>query len=166
MKVICRGAEESKVYTFWHVDFKNQEFYAAAKYAHVTEEGPTESLFTIVKQQDETPLVPTTQVEDEVVALRLLEAAGGGDENLPQEVCHNMPLLPTDMDNLCKQGITIDDDNDPSPKNIPQGRTNKQALAADGLVWKGEGIICPRRSSNLMNLFALIKISHKKRYQS
>jgi hypothetical protein len=58
------------------------------------------------------------------------------------------------MAELRRQGIAIDDDNDPAPENIPVGGEEPQHVV-DNLNWKGEeGIICPRKAANLPNSFA------------
>jgi hypothetical protein len=62
-------------------------------------------------------------------------------------------LVSEDMAELRRQGIAVDDDNDPAPENIPD-RGAAPAAAADNLNWKGEGIICPRKSTNRQNSFA------------
>ena len=53
---------------------------------------------------------------------------------------------------LKKQGIMVDDDNDPAPKNIPQTEntttTAETAFNCNGV----EGIVCPRLSSNLPDI--------------
>ena len=49
-----------------------------------------------------------------------------------------------------RQGIAIDDDNNPAPENVPrQGET----ITGTG-NWRREGIICPRKSGNHNNYFA------------
>ena len=58
-------------------------------------------------------------------------------------------LRSEDMAELRHQGISIDDDNDPAPDNVPrQGETTYGT--GD---WRREGIICPRKSGNLQNSF-------------
>ena len=48
------------------------------------------------------------------------------------------------------QGISIDDDNNPAPENVPrQGDTTTGTGN-----WRREGIICPRKAGNLQNYFA------------
>ena len=50
---------------------------------------------------------------------------------------------------LKKQGIMVDDDNDPAPKNIPQTE-NTTTTAETALNWTGaEGVVCPRLARNL-----------------
>ena len=45
-----------------------------------------------------------------------------------------------DMDDLQQQGIDVDDDNGPSPENIPYEVPQSEG----GYIWRAEGIICPR----------------------
>ena len=44
-KVVWRGGNEILVFVFTHFDFPNQQFYAAKRYIHVTEDGEKDSLF-------------------------------------------------------------------------------------------------------------------------
>ena len=49
-----------------------------------------------------------------------------------------------------RQGISIDDDNNPAPENFPgQGETTTGTGN-----WRREGIICPLKLVNLQNYFA------------
>ena len=54
------------------------------------------------------------------------------------------------MVELRRQGIAIDDDNDPAPGNVP-----RQVETTVGTSnWMREGIISPRKAGNLQNSFA------------
>ena len=54
------------------------------------------------------------------------------------------------MVEFCRQGIAIDNDNDPAPENVPrQGETNTGIGNC-----RREVIICPRKAGNLQNYFA------------
>ena len=57
------------------------------------------------------------------------------------------------MVELRRQGISIDDDNDPAPENVPQKGENTTRTGN----WTREGIICPRKAGNLQNYFASIR---------
>ena len=46
IKVIRRGTEPVKVFTFWRKDIPNKVMYIAKRYVHVTVEGPQESFFS------------------------------------------------------------------------------------------------------------------------
>ena len=54
------------------------------------------------------------------------------------------------MVDLRRQGISIDDDNDPAPENVP--RQGENTTCTDN--WRREGIIFPRKAGNLQNSFA------------
>ena len=54
-------------------------------------------------------------------------------------------LRSEDMVELRRQGIAIDDDNDPAPENVPRQGKNTTCTGN----WRREGIICPRKSGNL-----------------
>ena len=61
-----------------------------------------------------------------------------------------LSLRSEDMVELCRQGISIDDDNDTAPENVPrQGETNIGTVNL-----RREGIICPRKPGNLQSYFA------------
>ena len=55
-----------------------------------------------------------------------------------------------DISELRHKGITIADDNDPSPDNVPR---HGDTTAGTG-NWRREGIISPRKPGNLQNYFA------------
>jgi hypothetical protein len=112
-KVIRRGAPAAKVYIFSHDDFPDQEFYASTRYVHLTQEGPEDGYFA-----EEGAVVPARRVAVQANAGRM----DGVDEvnrgvNIP--FARNSNLTADDMAELRRQGITIDDDNDPAPENIP-----------------------------------------------
>ena len=54
------------------------------------------------------------------------------------------------MVELRRQGISIDDDNDPAPENVPRQGENTTRTGN----WRREGVICPRKAGNLQNSFA------------
>ena len=51
---------------------------------------------------------------------------------------------------LLRQRISIDNDNDPAPENIPRQGENNTGTGN----WRIEVIICPRKSGNLQNSVA------------
>ena len=126
----------------------NQQFYAANRYIHVTEEGTEDSLFVLAEA-----VVPAADAGG-IGAL-----AVGGNNRTDGAEANDAPNLLSgrtsnlrleDMAELFRQGIAIDDDRNPAPDNIPrQGETT----AGTG-NWRREGIICPRKSGNLQNYFA------------
>ena len=62
-----------------------------------------------------------------------------------------MNLTSDDMDDLQRQVIAVDDDNYPSPENIPLPQLE------ESYSWISEGIICLRRSKTLHNTSADFK---------
>ena len=59
---------------------------------------------------------------------------------------------------LCCIFITIDEDNDTAPENIPEQQQQHQGNRPKvGEVWKSEGIICPRKAKDLQNYFACFR---------
>ena len=59
-------------------------------------------------------------------------------------------LCSEDMVELRRQVISIDDDNNPAPENVPRQGENTTRTGN----WKREGVICPRKADNLQNSFA------------
>ena len=64
---------------------------------------------------------------------------------------HNLNLTSEDMADIQRQGISVEEYDDPSPKNIPL-----QQLEEDNSYRLG-GIICSRRLKNLHNTYAAFK---------
>ena len=54
------------------------------------------------------------------------------------------------MVELCRQGVSIDDDNNPESENVPEQGKNNNCTGN----WRREGVICPRKSGNLQNYSA------------
>ena len=48
-KFVRRGANAILVFVFTHFDFPDEQFYAAKRYIHVTQEGEEDSLFVLVE---------------------------------------------------------------------------------------------------------------------
>ena len=129
----------------------NQQFYAAKRYIHVTEEGEGDSLFVYSEAVISTasaggigPLaVDEKKFADGVEANDTPILLSGRTSSLPSE----------DMVELRRQGIAIDDDNNLAPENF-----HRQSETTTGTGnWRREGIICPRKSVNLQNYFASFK---------
>ena len=61
-------------------------------------------------------------------------------------------LRSEEMEELRRQGIYINDDNNPAPENAPiQSETT-----AGTCNWRREGIICPQKSGNFQNMSDII----------
>ena len=59
-----------------------------------------------------------------------------------------------DMTIIHHIGITIDDDIDPAPENVPAQQQQQQGQKQKvGEVWKSEGIISPWKANNVQNYF-------------
>ena len=57
------------------------------------------------------------------------------------------------MVELLRQGISIGNDNDPAPENVP-----RQGENTTGTVnWRREGIICPRKAGKLPKFFCFFQ---------
>ena len=64
---------------------------------------------------------------------------------------HNPNLTSEDMDDIRRQGIDADDNNNPAPKNIPVPENIPLTQLEEDNSWISEGIIFPSRSNNLYN---------------
>ena len=65
----------------------------------------------------------------------------------------NSNLTSNYMADIQRQGISLDDDNEPDPDNIPYDVPHLEY----GYNWKLEEIIFPRQSNNLYNTYAYLK---------
>ena len=71
------------------------------------------------------------------------------EERINFEVAINRNLDMQYYSELRRQGIEVDDNNDPAPKNTPK-MNNKTTNSETALNWNGaEGILCPILSGNL-----------------
>ena len=102
---------------FTHFNFPNQQFYAAKRYIHVTEEGEEDSLFVLSGAV--TPSVSAGVIGP--LAVKENNRADGTEVNaapiLLSVRMQNLGL--EDMVDLCRQGIAINDDKNPAPENVP-----------------------------------------------
>ena len=116
-KVVQRGTDAIMVFVFTHLDFPDEQFYATKRYIHVTQEGEEDSLFVLVEAAipavsagaigpltfDQTNRADSAEANDAPILL------SGRTSNLRSE----------DMVELHCQEISIYNDNDPAPENIP-----------------------------------------------
>ena len=65
---------------------------------------------------------------------------------------HNSNLTSEDMYNLWLQGMSVNDKNEPAPKNIPFPKQIPLTQLEYDSSWKPEEIICPRRLKHLHNI--------------
>ena len=83
--------------------------------------------------------------------------AEGVEEIINFEVARNQNSFMEDYSGLRRQGIYVDDDNNPAPDNTPQTNntttTTETALNCTG----AEGIVCPRLTRNLPDTSACFK---------
>ena len=61
------------------------------------------------------------------------------------------------MDDIRRQGISVNNDNVPAPENIPVPRKITLTKLEEDNRWRSEGIIFPRQSKNLHNTNAAFK---------
>ena len=141
------------MYSSFHVDFPDVEFFASQSYIYVVQEGPEECIFDNTEapacERDAMQPIHGTKAENQIV--------WRNEED-------NLPVLPSgkimnpteeNIDVLRCIGITIDDKNYPAPENVPEQQEKQQWNGEEGReVWKSEGIICPRKANNLRNYFA------------
>ena len=136
------------VFVFTHFDFPDEQLYAAKRYIHVIQEGEEDSLFVLAEAVipavsagtigpltfDQTNRADGAEANDAPILL------SGRTSNLRSE----------DIVELLCQGISIDDDKNPAPENVPQQGDNTTRTGN----WRREGIIFPRKAGNLQNYFA------------
>ena len=70
---------------------------------------------------------------------------------------HNSNLTSEDMDNLRRQGISVNDDIDPDPENMPVSRNIHLSQLEEYNSWISEGIICLKKSNNIHNTNSAFK---------
>ena len=147
-KVVRQGADAILVFVFTPFNFTNGQFYSAKRYIHVTQEVEEDSLFVLAEAA-----IPTVSaVAIGPLTFDQTNRADGAEANDAPILISGRTsnLRSEDMVELRRQGIAIDDDNDPAPENIPrQGETTTGTGN-----WRRKGIICPRKSGNLQNSFA------------
>ena len=117
-KVVRWGANAILVFVFTHFYFPNKQFHAAKRYINVTKEGEEDSLFVLVES-----VIPTVSaVSINPLTFDQTNRADGAEAN-------NAPILLSgrtsnisseDMVELRRQGIAMDDDNNPAPENFPR----------------------------------------------
>ena len=149
-KTIRRNSGVSNVYTFSHADFESVEFYAVRRYVHLTKEGREEAFFVSEEEKEDDDVLPVSElpllVEQRVGGVVISDLpclASGRNSNLTSDY----------MADIRRQGVAVDDDNDPTPENIPY----EVPQLEEGYSLISEGIICPRRSKKLHNTYAAFK---------
>ena len=150
-KVVWRGADAIMVFVFTHFDFPDEQFYAAKRYIHVTQEGKDDSLFVLVES-----FIPAVSAGS-IGPLKFDKTnhANGEEENDAPILLsvRTSNLRSEDMVELRRQGISIDNDNNPAPENVLRKGENTNRTGN----WRREGIICPRKAGNLQNSFAFFR---------
>ena len=105
-----------------HANFPTKKLYAAKQYIHVTQEGTEEILFVLSKAP-----VPAAGAGDiGALAVGINDHTDGAKANDAQNLLSGRTsnLCSEEMEELCRQGIAINDDNNLSPENAPrQGET-------------------------------------------
>ena len=119
-KVARRGADAILVFVFTHSDFPDEQFYAAKRYIHVTQEGEEDILFFLAEA-----VIPTFSA-GAICPLKFDQTnrADGAEAKNAQIILSGRTsnLRLEDMVELCRQGIAIDNDNDPAPENVSSGK--------------------------------------------
>ena len=109
------------VYYFTHADFPDRELYACKGFVHVTKEGDEASVFGQIVVQD-----ADSDEEHEIPSTT-------GDEN-------------EDVARFLAQGLTVDDDNQPAPENLPPPNAQENC-PVEYEPWDSI-VICNRRSKS------------------
>ena len=119
-RVVMRGSPATDVFIMRHEDIPNKELYATKRMVHITEEGPGEYLFNL-----ERPSL------DFSIASAVVPPEEGVDRSRDKENKETpLPILPSgsrgitvaeaDITTLCREGISVDNDNDPAPDTVIQ----------------------------------------------
>lgn len=149
-KSVRRNTAPVSVFTFRHDDFPNTVFFACCRYVHVITEGPPTSFFDRDANDD------AEEGEAAGVVLEVDEGRVSGVESERNfERTRNSNLTLDDMAELARQGIEVDNDNEPAPENVPDAAPT--TAEPEALEWKEDGIVCPRRAANLQNSAAKLK---------
>jgi len=152
-KTVHRGTDPKPCYLFTTEEYPDQAFFAMARYVHVDTKGPAIHLFTPA-----VPVIPPMQpAEEEDSSDRMVEGEEGRVEGF-----QNGPLLPEHLVELRNAGIKVDDDNKPAPENIP----GRMAPLTVPVNWRSDGLICPRRSSNVTNAKSAFKLFSNAEFSS
>ena len=121
-KVVRRGSNAILVFVLTHFDFPDKKFYAAKRYIHLTQEGEEDSLFLL-----EEAVIPTVSAGaiGPLTVDQTNRSDGAESNDAPILLSgRTSNLRSEDMVELLRQGIAINDDNDPAPENVPrQGAT-------------------------------------------
>ena len=104
------------MYRFLHDDFEGVEYCATRQYVSLPKEVREEDFFVSDAQEDGNEVLPVSElhffVEQRVYDVEIwdLPCLASG---------HNLNLTSEEMADLWRQGIAVDDNNDPAPENIP-----------------------------------------------
>ena len=122
VKVVRRGADAVLVFVFTHFDFPDEKFYVAKRYIHVTQDGEEDSLFVL----EETGIPAVSAGAISPLTFDQTNRADGSEANDAPILLSGRTsnLRSEDMVELRRQGISIDDDNDPAPENVPRQGEN------------------------------------------
>lgn len=100
-------------YVFRHDEFPDKELHCVARWCKISKEGPEEKFFSPPqdKQASETVAEATNEDVSEVTG-RLFGTRAVAE----------------DIANIRRQGLDVDDDNEPAPENIPDANTTTEKL--------------------------------------
>ena len=111
-KFVRRGAD-AILFFFTHFYFPDKKFYDAKRYIHVTQLAEWVSLFVLAES-----VIPSVSAGSigTLTFYQTNRADGAEANNAPTLISGwTSNLRSEDMVELCRQGISIDDDNNPSP---------------------------------------------------
>ena len=121
-KVVWQGADAILVFVFTHINFLDVQLYAAKRYIHVTQEDEQDRLFVLAEAV--IPAVSAGAIGSLIFDQTNL-AYGAEANNAPIVLSgRTLNLRLEEMVELSCQGISIDDDNNPAPKNVPKQGEN------------------------------------------
>ena len=139
-KLVRQNSDAIPVFVYAHADFPEKKLYFPKRYIHVTQKGIEKSLFFL--SEDSVPATGARGIGALSVGRnnRTDGAKANNTSNLLFVRTSSLSL--EDTTEFCRQGIDIDDDNDPALENSPRkGETTPGTVNR-----KREVIICPRKS--------------------
>ena len=110
------------VFVFTHFYFPDEQFYATKRYIHVTQEGEEDSLFVLVESV--IPAVSAGAIGP--LTFDQTNRADGAEANYAPILLSGRTsnIRSEDMVDLRRQGISINDVNDPEPEHVPRQGEN------------------------------------------
>eukprot|EP00957_Ditylum_brightwellii_P096458 7346644-Ditylum_brightwellii.AAC.1 len=131
--------KENEVYTLQSNNYPNVLLYVLCKWVKIVKEGPTDTIFD-KGEMKETAL--NAEAEEQI----LLPVFPSADDFVEENIA-----------TMHAAGVTVDDDNDPAPENIPTTQTEGDEVKYDNWGYKG---ICYHWNKGCYNTSPLINVQY------